>query len=47
VPYRTHPEEPSFPSPAASRHLADMSKHAFLGTDPTLRSDNQAYAKEL
>jgi betaine-homocysteine S-methyltransferase len=33
--------------PAASRYSADMSKHAFLGTDPSLRSENQAYASEL
>jgi betaine-homocysteine S-methyltransferase len=32
---------------AASRYSPDMSRHAFLGTDPQLRSHNQAYAKEL
>jgi betaine-homocysteine S-methyltransferase len=31
----------------ASRYSPDMSRHAFLGTDPQLRSHNQAYAKEL
>ena len=30
---------------AATR--ADMSKHAFLGTDPTLRAENREYASEL
>jgi betaine-homocysteine S-methyltransferase len=34
-------------TPPASRYTADMSKHAFLGTDPTLRADNQDYAEEL
>ena len=33
--------------PPASRYSADMSKHAFFGTDPTLLKKNQAYAKEL
>jgi methionine synthase I (cobalamin-dependent) len=33
--------------PKASRYSADMSKHAFLGTDPTLRSENREYAAEL
>jgi betaine-homocysteine S-methyltransferase len=34
-------------TPAASRYTADMSKHAFLGTDPALRSENQGYADKL
>jgi betaine-homocysteine S-methyltransferase len=34
-------------TPAASRYTADMSKHAFLGTDPTLKQENRSYAKEL
>ena len=34
-------------TPPASRYSADMSKHAFLGTDATLRSENQEYAKDL
>jgi betaine-homocysteine S-methyltransferase len=33
--------------PPASRYSADMSKHAFLGTDPTLKTVNREYAKEL
>jgi betaine-homocysteine S-methyltransferase len=33
--------------PPASRYSADMSKHAFFGTDPTLKKKNQDYAKEL
>ena len=33
--------------PAASRYTADMSKHAFLGTDPSLRPENQEYAEKL
>jgi betaine-homocysteine S-methyltransferase len=31
----------------ASRYSPDMSRHAFLGTDPQLRTHNQEYAKEL
>jgi betaine-homocysteine S-methyltransferase len=31
----------------ASRYSPDMSRHAFLGTDPKLHEHNQAYAKEL
>jgi betaine-homocysteine S-methyltransferase len=31
----------------ASRYSPDMSRHAFLGTDPKLKAHNQAYAKEL
>jgi betaine-homocysteine S-methyltransferase len=34
-------------APAASRYTADMSKHAFLGTNAALKKENQAYAKEL
>ncbi|MBA2520415.1 MAG: homocysteine S-methyltransferase family protein [Chloroflexia bacterium] len=34
-------------TPPASRYTADMSKHAFLGTDPTLKQENQAYAEQL
>jgi betaine-homocysteine S-methyltransferase len=30
-------------TPPASRYSADMSKHAFLGTDPSLREHNLAY----
>jgi betaine-homocysteine S-methyltransferase len=33
--------------PPASRYTADMSKHAFLGTDPSLRPENQGYAERL
>jgi len=33
--------------PPASRFSPDMSRHAFLGTDATLRAHNQAYAAEL
>ncbi len=32
---------------SASRFSPDMSRHAFLGTDPQLRSHNQEYAREL
>jgi methionine synthase I (cobalamin-dependent) len=34
-------------TPAASRYTADMSKHAFLGTDPSLRRENQEFAETL
>jgi betaine-homocysteine S-methyltransferase len=34
-------------TPPASRYSADMSKHAFLGTDPTLVEENLEFAKEL
>jgi betaine-homocysteine S-methyltransferase len=34
-------------TPPASRYSADMSKHAFLGTDEQLKAHNQAYAAEL
>jgi len=33
--------------PAASRFSADMSKHAYLGSDPSLLSDNLAFAERL
>ena len=33
--------------PPASRYSPDMSKHAFFGTDPTLKAANREYAKEL
>jgi betaine-homocysteine S-methyltransferase len=33
--------------PPASRYSADMSKHAFFGTDATLKKSNQAYAVKL
>ena len=33
--------------PEASRYTADMSKHAFLGSDPSLKAQNQAYAEKL
>ncbi|MBJ7602815.1 MAG: homocysteine S-methyltransferase family protein [Candidatus Dormibacteraeota bacterium] len=33
--------------PPASRYSPDMSKHAFLGTDPSLRADNRDFASEL
>ena len=34
-------------TPPASRYSEDMSKHAFLGTDPTLRRQNVEYRSEL
>jgi betaine-homocysteine S-methyltransferase len=34
-------------TPAASRYTADMSKHAYFGTDSTLRAENQEYAERL
>jgi methionine synthase I (cobalamin-dependent) len=33
--------------PPASRYSADMSRHAFLGSEATLKTINQAYAGEL
>jgi betaine-homocysteine S-methyltransferase len=33
--------------PAASRYSADMSKHAFLGSDPSLPAANLAFAERL
>jgi methionine synthase I (cobalamin-dependent) len=34
-------------TPPASRYSADMSKHAYLGTDPTLKTEYQDYAGRL
>jgi methionine synthase I (cobalamin-dependent) len=34
-------------TPPASRYSADMSKHAYLGTDPTLKAEYQDYAQRL
>jgi betaine-homocysteine S-methyltransferase len=34
-------------TPPASRYSADMSKHAYLGSDPSLRAENQDYAERL
>ena len=34
-------------APGASRYSPDMSKHAYLGTDPSLRDHNKAYAERL
>jgi betaine-homocysteine S-methyltransferase len=34
-------------TPPASRYTADMSKHAFFGTDARLKSENREYAQEL
>ncbi len=34
-------------TPPASRFTADMSKHAFFGSEPTLREHNQAYRERL
>ena len=34
-------------TPSASRYSADMSKHAYLGTDPTLKTEYQDYAQRL
>jgi betaine-homocysteine S-methyltransferase len=33
--------------PPASRYSADMSKHAYLGWDPSLRAENLAFAERL
>ena len=33
--------------PAASRYSPDMSKHAFLGSDPTLKQANREFAERL
>jgi betaine-homocysteine S-methyltransferase len=33
--------------PPASRYSPDMSKHAFLGSDPTLKKNNRDYAERL
>ncbi|HSI97885.1 MAG TPA: homocysteine S-methyltransferase family protein [Gaiellaceae bacterium] len=34
-------------APAASRYSPDMSKHAYFGTDESLKADNLAFAEEL
>src|SRR5262249_10496551 len=34
-------------TPAASRYSADMSKHAYFGTDSQLKAHNRAFAKDL
>jgi betaine-homocysteine S-methyltransferase len=34
-------------TPPASRYSPDMTKHAFLGTDPTLKQQNRDYAERL
>ena len=34
-------------TPPASRYSADMSKHAFFGSDPSLRDENRGYAERL
>ena len=34
-------------TPPASRYSPDMSRHAFLGSDPSLKAHNQAYVREL
>jgi methionine synthase I (cobalamin-dependent) len=34
-------------TPEASRYSADMSKHAYLGTDPRVRAEYQDYAQRL
>jgi betaine-homocysteine S-methyltransferase len=34
-------------TPDASRYSADMSKHAYLGTDPTLKSEYREYVSRL
>ncbi len=34
-------------TPPASRYTADMSKHAYFGTDPTLKTENQEFAEQL
>lgn len=34
-------------TPPASRYSADMSKHAYFGTDPALKEEYRAYAEEL
>ena len=34
-------------TPAASRYTADMSKHAYLGTDASLLPENQEFAEQL
>ena len=34
-------------TPPASRYSPDMTRHAFLGSDPALQAHNQEFAKEL
>jgi betaine-homocysteine S-methyltransferase len=34
-------------TPAASRYSPDMSKHAYLGSDASLRQENLAFAERL
>ena len=34
-------------TPRASRYSPDMSKHAYLGTDPSLQRENLAFAERL
>ena len=34
-------------TPPASRYTADMSKHAFLGSDPSLKQENKEFAAHL
>ena len=34
-------------TPPASRYSADMSKHAFLGTDASLLAENRSFAEQL
>ncbi len=34
-------------TPPASRYSPDMSRHAYLGSDPSLKAHNQAYVREL
>ena len=34
-------------TPPASRYSPDMSKHAYFGTDATLRKENLAFGREL
>ena len=34
-------------TPPASRYSADMSRHAFLGSDPSLKDENRAYVADL
>jgi betaine-homocysteine S-methyltransferase len=34
-------------TPPASRYSADMSKHAFMGTDPRIKAEYREYAEKL
>ncbi len=38
---------PTNRTPPASRYTADMSNHAYLGTNPSLKEENWEYAKKL